>query len=113
MHEDRLVIVDDDREVVDFITAAADSQGLTCVGASDSHQFRSVYQSIDPALRTWGCETAQGFLFAPPMPGAELQALILDKNWTTREIKKSGMKDGQIGYKRTKRPPLPNVIVSA
>lgn len=55
-------------------------------------------------LRAWGCDRAQGSLFAPPLPSAKLAALLRDQDGTAvRAIAPKPQAPGS-GYDETTRP---------
>ena len=78
----------DDRAIVSAIIGMANSLGLQVVaeGIETPEQARF--------LREMGCQLAQGYLFARPMPAAELLDHILDEQ--------SGAEDSDAGRRRAK-----------
>jgi EAL domain-containing protein (putative c-di-GMP-specific phosphodiesterase class I) len=55
-------------------------------------------------LRAWGCDRAQGFLFAPPLPSGKLEALLRDQQGNAGRAVTPKLQPPGSGYDETARP---------
>lgn len=55
-------------------------------------------------LRAWGCDTAEGFLFAPPLPSTKLEALLRDQEGTAVKVAGPPAQALGSGYDEARRP---------
>ena len=80
-----------DATIVRTIVDMAHTLGFTVIAEGVELDSQATF------LRTLGCEQAQGYLFARPMPAEEFSALIAARLGTTAAVRRRGTKRRKSG----------------
>lgn len=84
MTEKRLLIIDDEPELAEFVAIVGDSLGYTVEVTANAGDFKRIFESFNPT-------TIVMDIVMPEVTGIELVEWLIEQNYTARVVMASGM----------------------